>query len=169
MIICGGSNRFSSFSSAPLQGTEGKGYLTIFFYSFSLVRGLKPTAIKIEPLTRLARGFASLPGGLRTPARLSLRYRLSFLCALCVLCGLKFLRRATRPRTGLNRVCLLVLVPLAGEDACGRRGRRPSEAQSDQRERFQYVSRGSADWERRLAARVRTTCKQLSISALRNY
>ena len=36
----------------------------------------------------------------------------------------------TRPRTVLNQDCLRDVVPLAGEDACGRRGRRPSETQA---------------------------------------
>ncbi len=35
----------------------------------------------------------------------------------------------------LNKDCPRGIAPLAGEDACGRRGRRPSEMQSDQRER----------------------------------
>ena len=43
------------FPSAPLQGTEGKGYLTIFFFMRFVFRGLKPTARNIQPLTRLLR------------------------------------------------------------------------------------------------------------------
>ncbi|MBQ2622655.1 MAG: hypothetical protein IJF84_15050 [Thermoguttaceae bacterium] len=35
--------------------------------------------------------------------------------------------RAKRPRTMLNECFSRVFVPLAGGDACGRRGRRPSE------------------------------------------
>ncbi len=43
------------FPPAPLQGTEGKGYLTIFFFMRFVFRGLKPTARNIQPLTRLLR------------------------------------------------------------------------------------------------------------------
>ena len=39
------------FPSAPLQGTEGKGYLTIFYFACSLFRGFHP---RLEILNRYA-------------------------------------------------------------------------------------------------------------------
>ena len=58
------------FSHPPLEG-KIKSVFDDVYSIFSLFRGLKPTAIKSQPLTRLLRGFASPPGGVRAPARLS--------------------------------------------------------------------------------------------------
>ncbi len=52
--------------------------------------------------------------------------------------------RLRQPRTGLNRDFQRGNVPLAGEDACGRRGRRPSETQASADCYFANILRTSA-------------------------